>query len=199
MKDWQICSVISLLIVACSFDDGTKLPSVEERGSQAISDLNDLLLAPAHGWKMDYRPTVGSGSVFILLDFNEEGLVRIQSDVSANSGQFRDQLIPYRIDSGQGLELIMETYAVFHYLFELEMATFGGEFEFIFVAKQEDHLVFRSKTDAVLGENTILTFQPASASDSDLISARSFFQLSTGTFQTDDLAGVGFFRHTTFM
>ena len=193
MRNLILFCLSTWLFVSCGFDDGPELPSVEEREAEAIADLKDLLTAPSEGWRIDYRPTNGTGSFFILLDFREDDFVRIQSDVAANDGQFRDQTIPYRIDNAQGLELILETYAVFHYLFELEQASFGGEFEFIFVEEEGNNLVFASKTDAVLGENTVLRFEPASSSDENLISLESFDRLGKGIFQSENLAGVGNF------
>jgi hypothetical protein len=57
---------------------------------------------------------------------------------------------------------------MFSYLFEQYAATFGAEYEFIFVNKTPDNrLVFSSKTD--LGAKTILLFEPASASDINLL------------------------------
>ena len=180
----------SWLFYACSQDDGPKLPSVEERKEEAIDDLNDKLTGASNGWKVSYAPTEGTGVFFILMDFNRDGTVRLQSDVTANEGEFRDQIVSYRIDSSQGLELIFETYGVFHYLFELEQTTFGAEFEFVFVEEQSNNLLFRSKTDGGL-EPTTLVFEQAGSSDDALISTEAPAILSLGIFRGDNLANVG--------
>ena len=149
------------LTIACNDDDGPKLPSVEERVNEAISSLRNDLTAPANGWKLEYQPTPDAGVFFMLLNFEANGDVRIQSDVADNNGEFFDQTITYRIDNALGLELILETYGVFHYLFEQQQANFGAEFEFVFDRKEGENLLFRSATD--FGVPTILTFEPAEA------------------------------------
>ncbi len=150
--------LFSLVIISCE-DDGGDLPSVEERVSEAIDDLRDELTDPLNGWRLDYQPTPESGFFYILLDFTDDGLVNIQSDVADNEGEFFEQTIPYRIDNALGLELILETYGIFHYLFEQDQGNFGAEFEFIFLEKEGDNLVFESKSD--VGARSRLTFVPA--------------------------------------
>ena len=149
------------VIISCNDDDSPKLPSVEERVNEAISGLRNELTSPADGWILEYSPTPDAGVFFMLLKFDANGDVRIRSDVASNDGEFYDQTITYRIDNALGLELILETFGVFHYLFEQEQANFGAEFEFIFNEKDGDNLIFRSATD--FGEPTILTFEPAPA------------------------------------
>ena len=148
--------------IACEQED-PHLPSVEERTSMAIEELRDLLTEPANGWRIDYHPIPESGTYFMVLNFDGDGTVNIRSDVSANGGEFYDHTIPYRIDAALGIELIFETYGVFHYLFELQQASFGAEFEFIFKEEDGDNLVFESKSD--LSDRTEVTFQPASTAD----------------------------------
>ena len=186
-----ILSLIAMLI-GCSEDEGAKLPSVEERTAEAVEDLQNALQDPLNGWKLEYRPTSETGSFLILMDFNSNGTVRVQSDLSANDGEFRDQILSYRIDSSQGIELIFETYGVFHYLFEQQQASFGGEFEFLFIEETADNLQFSSKTD-VGSDVTTVVFEPAGPNDSDAISTEAIEQLSQGIFQTSDLAGIGDF------
>ena len=190
MKQVLSISVLALMILAgCNKEEEPKLPSVEDRVNDAIESLVDALTTPANGWKLAYRPTFQTGSFFVLMDFNENGTVRIQSDVSANEGEFRDQIIPYRIDSSQGLELILETFSVFHFIFEFEENTFGGEFEFVFIEESDDNLVFRSKSDQF--DITTLTFEPGSPTDSDLISTEAISILRQGIFQSDNLGSIG--------
>lgn len=167
MKKLSFLLIIALLGFGCT-EDESSLPSVEARTAEAINDLKDALTSPANGWKTYYQPTSGSGSFFMLLDFNKDGTVRIQSDLPAEDGVYYDQTIPYRIDAGLGLELIFETYAVFHYLFELDQASFGAEFEFIYDDEDGNNLVFYSKSD--LFDLSYITFEPASAADAQGLS-----------------------------
>ena len=155
------------VFIGCTSDDSPKLPSYEERAGSAIATLRTDLTTPSDGWRLEYQPTPESGVFFMLLEFDNDQ-VRIQSDVVANDGFLFDQTIPYRIDNALGLELILETYCVFSYLFEQDQGTFGAEFEFIFKEKDGENLIFESKTD--LSNPTILEFQPANSGDESLFS-----------------------------
>lgn len=167
MKKLLYFAFLVLVAFGCN-DDSQNLPSVEERTSEAINSLKDALTSPANGWKTYYQPTSESGSFYMLLDFDKDGTVRIMSDLPAEDGTYYDQTIPYRIDAGQGLELIFETYGVFHYLFELDQASFGAEFEFIYEEEDGNNLIFISKSD--LYDISSITLQPASASDAASLS-----------------------------
>ena len=82
--------------------------------------------------------------------------------------EFFEQTITYRIDSSLGLELIMESYCFFSFLFERDQATLLAEYEFNFVNKTPDNaLVFSSKTDP--GIPTTLLFEEAGANDIELL------------------------------
>ena len=159
---------IVFLLLSCKENDGD-IDSVEDRIKKAINDLTGELTTPSNGWKVLYQPTSTSGSFLMILDFDEDGEVRIRTDVAANDGEFLDQTINYRVDNSLKLELIFETYGIFHYLFELDQTTFGAEFEFYYEEKADNNLVFTSKTDGG-GFPTVLTFEPASANDINLLS-----------------------------
>ncbi|CAK9050123.1 DUF4302 domain-containing protein, partial [Durusdinium trenchii] len=153
----------------CGDDDEPDLAPIEERVEAAISELRNELTAPSNGWRLNYKPTNQSGTFLILMDFEENGEVRVQSDVPDNDGEFLNQTITYRIDNSLGLELIFETFGVFHFLFELEDTQFGAEFEFLYQGKEGDNLIFTSKTD--IFDETVLVFEPAQSSDPALFSA----------------------------
>jgi hypothetical protein len=132
----------------------------DDRVDDAVSALHDDLIDPPNGWKLRYRPESGSGSYWVFLKFEDNGSVHILSDLGANDGEFFDQTITYRVDSRLGIELILESYCFFSFLFEQEQATFGAEYEFHFVNKTpDDALVFRSKSD--VADATILVFEEA--------------------------------------
>lgn len=154
--------LFSVFFWSCN-EDEADLPSVEDRIQEAKGDLTDLLTAPQNGWKLNYRPVEGAGSYFMILDFEENGSVRIQSDLAADEGEYYDQTITYRIDAALNLELIFENYTAFHYLFELEQGSFGGEFEFIYQREQDGNLYFRSKSDFV--DITVIELIPATSGD----------------------------------
>ncbi|MEM9298392.1 MAG: DUF4302 domain-containing protein [Bacteroidota bacterium] len=172
-------SVFALVLGACESDDDN-LPSVEERVANAVDDLRDDLTEPANGWRLDYQPAPGTGLFYILLDFDDDGQVTIKSDVPDSNGEFFEQTITYRIDNGLALELILETYGVFHYLFEKDQSSFGGEFEFLFENEDGDDLIFRSKSD--VGNTTRLVFTPAISDAESLLSrelATNFAEFNT--------------------
>lgn len=162
IKKFFYIGILGMALLSCR-EDRDNLPSVEERTSMAIEELRSELVAPANGWHLEYTPTPESGSFFILMKFAPNGNLNIKSDVPGGGGEFYDQDITYRIDAALGLELILENYAVFHHLFELDQATFGAEFEFLFKGKEGENLIFESISD--FSNPTVLTFTPAAAGE----------------------------------
>jgi hypothetical protein len=155
-----------LIVLSSCKDDDINIfeKSADERVAEAIANLKQELASQPEGWKLKYRPENESGSYHVLLTFDNDDQVIIKTDLGANNGEFFEQTTTYRIDSSLGLELIMESYCFFSYLFEQEQATFGAEYEFNYLHKNDDgSLVFESKTDAI--DKTILVFEPATSSD----------------------------------
>lgn len=159
------CSV--LLLAGCKDDDINKFDkSADERIAEAIAGLKSKLTAPSNGWKLLYNPEDGYGSFLVLLDFQDDNKVTIKTDLGAEDGKFYEQTVGYRIDSSLGLELIIENYSFFAYLFEFDRATFGAEFEFLYQRENTNgSLLFSSKSDA--SDPTQLLFTEASDSDLD--------------------------------
>lgn len=170
----------TIVFTACNDDDVNVFDkTADERVSEAIGNLKQELIAPPNGWKVKYRPVTESGAYYVLMKFGEDNKVSITSDLSAEDGKYTTQTISYRIDSSLGLELVLENYNFFSFLFEQNMASFGAEFEFIYTSKTPDNaLVFRSKTD-LTNPVTILTFEEATATDASLVSPVVSGNLST--------------------
>ena len=169
MRFWRLYLLIFAFgVFSCTNDDNDNLPPVEERVTEAIASLKSELVAPTEGWRLEYQPSPDAGIFFMLLYFDENGNVNIRSDVADNNGEFLEQTITYRIDNALGLELIFETYGVFHYLFELNQSTFGGEFEFLYKEKEGENLRFESISDP--GTPTQIVFEPAQPGDENLFS-----------------------------
>ncbi len=159
--------LISILL-ACRDEEPIFEKSADERVEEAISDLNAKLTAPGNGWLLRYRPESESGVYNVLLDFNEDGTVNIQTDFGVNDGEFYEQTVTYRVDNSLGLELILENYSFFSFLFEQNGASFLAEYEFNYINETPDgDLVFRSKSDPSLP--TTLVFQPANEGDENLL------------------------------
>jgi hypothetical protein len=168
MRLHNIYFMLFFFIIACTNDEEDNLPSVEERVAAAVNDLKNDLTAPPNGWRVNYQPTPQAGIFFMILDFDEDGMVTIKTDVVDNDGEFIKHTVPYRIDHAHSLELIFETYGVFHHLFEKDQASFGAEFEFLYSGKQGENLVFVSKSD--LSNRTVMVFEPAGPGDETLLS-----------------------------
>ena len=169
MKRGLLIILIAVGLGACQEDDRNLFDqSSDERAAAAIADLKADLVAPANGWLLRYQPVDGSGIYNVLLKFDENDKVAIQTDLSLNGGRFFDQTISYRIDNSMGLELIFETYSFFSFLFEQSQASFGAEFEFNFINKTPDNaLVFNSKSDRSSPTRIVLT--PAAEEDINLL------------------------------
>lgn len=159
---------IVFLVFGCR-NELDKLTPPEERVATSIADLKTKLASPSHGWMVNYQPTAQSGIFYMLMNFDEKGMVRVQSDVSGDDGAYYDQTIPYRLDIRSSIELIFESYGMLHYLFEQNSSTFGAEFEFYYAGVAGETLQFVSKTDN--GSNrTVISMEPASADAADVFS-----------------------------
>lgn len=168
MNKIVLAIVCICLLGACQNDETLFEKSADERVAEAIANLKAQLTAPAEGWLLRYKPESESGAYYVLLNFDEEDNVRIRTDFGTNDGEFYDQTITYRIDNSLGLELILENYSFFSFLFELDDASFLAEYEFDYINETpEGALVFRSKTDP--SSPTTLVFEPASANDVNLL------------------------------
>lgn len=167
MKKLPLLLAICAILYSCT-NETEDIASPEIRVATAINNFRSKLTAPANGWRVEYQPTPESGIFLLLMDFNENGEVQIQSDVPDNSGEFSSQTTTYRIDNALGLELIFENYNVLHYLFELDQSQFGAEFEFYFAEEIGEDLVLLSKSDGP--DPTVFTLTPAGANDSALLS-----------------------------
>lgn len=166
-KGIHIIWVIVFALTACRDAEVKPLfdKSADERAAEAIANLKADLVAPANGYKLKYKPDDAAGSFYVLLKFNEDNTLRIRADIAVEDGKYFDDTLTYRIDSSLGLELIMETNCFFSFLYELDQATFGAEYEFNYASKTPDNaLVFVSKTDP-LEPRTRLVFEPAAVDD----------------------------------
>nr|WKN36936.1 DUF4302 domain-containing protein [Tunicatimonas sp. TK19036] len=154
--------VLMLLLAACGTNDDDLIfdKTADERVAEAIAALESQLTAPANGWVLRYQPVDESGAYVVLLNFTEDGELRIRTDFKVGDEEFYDQTITYRVDNSLGLELIFENYSFFSFLFEQDNASFQAEYEFDYINETPNgELVFRSKTD--LGSPTTLVFEQA--------------------------------------
>lgn len=169
MRNLRTILILLVLVVSSCTNDLEKLTPPAERSEASVEQLKDDLTSPANGWVLNYEPTDESGVFYMVLDFNDDGTVRIQSDVPGDDNAYFDQTIAYRIESRLSLELIFETYGVFHYLFEENASTFGAEFEFYYVGNEGGNLRFISKSDGQ-DDQSELSFVPATSSSTSVFS-----------------------------
>ena len=168
-KVFYILVLLLGVLGACNDDDINVFEkTADERAAEAIASLKQDLVSAPDGWLVRYKPQEGAGSYYVLMSFNEDDKVYIKTDLGAENGEYLQDTISYRIDNSMGLELILENYSFFSFLFEQDQATFGAEYEFDFVNKtSDDALVFRSKTD--FGTPDIILFEEASPGDETLL------------------------------
>lgn len=168
-----------LMITSCEEDDVNLFEqTADERAAVAVANLKEELTAPSNGWLIRYKPQEGFGSYYVLMNFHENDKVVIRTDLGAENGEYFQDTVSYRIDNSLGLELIIENYSFFSFLFEQEEATFGAEYEFNYANKTPDgDLVFRSKTD--ISTKDIIVFEEASPDDLGLLGVDLATNLNT--------------------
>jgi hypothetical protein len=176
---YNILYILVILLVSCKDDDINLFEkTADERAADAIATLKADLIAPANGWRIKYRPVDDAGSYYVLMSFNEDNKVTIKTDLSAEDGKYFEETISYRIDNSMGIELILENYSFFSFLFEQEQASFGAEYEFDFVNKTPDNLlVFSSKTD--VSNPTIIVFEQAAENEAAILGQNLSMNLSS--------------------
>lgn len=170
MKKLFNAAIVMLIALVSCQDDDVRLfdKTADERAAEAIASLKQDLVAPDHGWLVKYRPQEGAGAYYVLMNFQENNKVVIKTDLGAENGEYFQDTISFRVDNSMGLELILENYSFFSFLFEQDAATFGAEYEFNFINKTPDNaLVFQSKTD--VGVPDIILFEEATAADVNLL------------------------------
>lgn len=174
-----ILPVVFLAIVSCEDDDVNLFDkTADERAAEAVANLKEELTSPSNGWLVRYKPQEGFGSYYVLLNFAEDDKVVIRTDLGAEDGEYFVDTVYYRVDNSLGLELIIENYSFFSFLFEQDQATFGAEYEFNYANKTPDgDLVFRSKTDTSTPD--VIVFQEASPDDINLLGVALAQNLNT--------------------
>ena len=163
----HVLVVMALVLVAgCADNNVDPLfdQSVNERTDALKSEYLKALTSPENGWIGYYSPNKDFGVYSIVMDFDENGAVKIDSDY--NQGVDNNS-ITYRIDKSLKIELVLESFAVFHQIFSINNNNNGGEFVFNILSATENEIVLESKTDT--GEDiTILTLRKALPEDLDL-------------------------------
>lgn len=143
----------------------------EERMAQVVNNYTEALTAPEHGWIGYYTSVSNVGGFMVLLQFGEDGNVRIKNEaVDYANIASKEESVPWRVGIGQFPELVFESASIFsewHGL-RLDEGPFlqGGEFQFFIESATEEQVVLRSKTDEA--DVTYLRLRKANKIDWDL-------------------------------
>ncbi|WP_067148154.1 DUF4302 domain-containing protein [Pseudotamlana agarivorans] len=161
----SVCMLL-LTVTACTDNDVEPLfdQSINERIDEVKTEYTDILTSSEYGWVGYYSPNKDFGAFTMLMDFDDSGYVSIASDYLKGA---EDNTITYRIAKTLKLELVLETHAVFHAIYEINDNNNDGEYVFNILSVTEDEVVLESKTD--YGDDiTIFTLRKATQADLDL-------------------------------
>jgi hypothetical protein len=153
--------LLLLFALGCTDNDVEPLfeQSIKERTDEFIANYQEILTKPENGWVGVYSPNNSFGAYTMVMDFDENGNVKINSDYETGG---QDNTITYRLDKTLKIELVLETYAVFHEIFSLNDNSNQGEFVFNILSATNEEIVLESKLD--YGDDiTIFTLRPAAA------------------------------------
>ena len=164
----------AFVLVSC---DGPETISEKEyrraeiASDEAIEQLRNKLVEVPNGWATLYRPDAKSGGSYsLVLDFDADGSVRIQSDATFDGGVYQDHTIRWRVSHLRKARLIFESYGLFHFFSERDRARYGGEHEFSYDGEENGELIFTSDTDYLLETGlTTMKFRARQQGDGEVI------------------------------
>lgn len=161
----SVCMLL-LTVTACTDNDVEPLfdQSINERVDEAKAEYLEILTSAEYGWIGNYNPNKDFGTFTMLMDFDDNGYVSIASDYQVGT---EDNTITYRISKSLKLELVLETHAAFHSIYEFYNNGNDGEYVFNILSANDDEVVLESKRDYG-DEITIFTLKKATQADLDL-------------------------------
>ncbi len=158
--------LLLLIVTSCTNNEVEPLfdQTVNERTDALKKQYSDILTAPENGWVGYYSPNKDFGAYTMLLNFDADGNLSINSDYEAGA---QNNSITYRLDKTLKIELVFESSSVFSEIFSLYDNNNGGEFVFNILSATSEEVVLESKLD--FGDDvTIFKLRPALESDLDL-------------------------------
>ena len=159
-------SILLLVVASCSDNEVEPLfdQTVNERADALKLEYSNILTSAENGWIGYYSPNKDFGAYTMLLDFDSNGDVSVNSDFEAGA---QNKAITYRIDKTLKVELVFESTSVFSEIFAINNNNNQGEFVFNILSATQDEVILESKLD--FGDDvTILTLQKADLSELDL-------------------------------
>lgn len=173
------------------------------RTADLAKKYTDILTKPEFGWVAHYSPNGKNGTNILLLKFDKEGNVVMQSDYQDGR---HNNTITYRIDKTMKMELVFETNSVLHAIYEVNNNNNNGEYVFNILDANDEQVHLESKTDNGYGGDVVtqLRIKPATESDWDLSAiSRVFKEMEKINFSTvwkiasadGVIANISFFEH----
>ncbi len=135
-----------LMITSCQDNKEEYLfgENINSRFEKLKSEYVETLTSAENGWIGYYNPNDKVGGFIVLMKFDKDGYVTMASDY--NEGQ-NDNKTTYRIDKRLKVELIFESHAVLHQIYETNKNGVDGEYTFNIKSATKDEVVLESATD----------------------------------------------------
>jgi hypothetical protein len=175
-----VVSVVMFLgVLSCTKNEVKPVFSqtITERTDAFKNKYLDILTTPENGWVCNYSPNKDSGTYTVLMNFKKTGAVAIKSDYKTGT---IDNTITYRLDKTLKIELVLESFSVFHDIFEINNNNNKGEFVFNILSATNDEVVLESKLDS--GDDiTLFTLRKAKTTDLDLTGIYTSFNNISGS------------------
>lgn len=161
-------SIVSMLLLFSCYkaDKDTDVfdEPLEVRVQQTLQKYRNALTSSEFGWVLNYQSKPEFGAFKLLLKFNSDQTLEITSDFLSGS---LDLPTTWRVSKTQIPELVIESFTVFHHLFEADNFINQAEFEFFFEKIEENNIELKSKTDTE--QPTILKLRKATEEDKERI------------------------------
>ncbi len=156
---------VLLLSTACQ-DDNREEYLFEDNPNARFEKLKDsyvnTLTSAENGWIGYYAPNDKVGGYVILMKFDKNGNVTMSSDYAKGGS---DNTSTYRIDKKLKVQLVLETHAVLHQIYETNQNGVEGEYVFNILNVTDDTVELESATDFGYGGSSVtkLTLKKATA------------------------------------
>ncbi|MBR5119276.1 MAG: DUF4302 domain-containing protein [Muribaculaceae bacterium] len=170
--------ILSLSLVACAPSEVDDLfdESPAARMDNAVKNYTEMLKADGGRWLMEYFCSAGEPGYNYIMTFHDDGTVDIATKNSyVNGGAFYSDRSLWEVVSDYGPVLSFNTYNSAFHVFsnpEIELGTSGtststygkgheGDYEFVIVGSDENHIKMRGKKTAITIMMTRLTTEMA--------------------------------------
>lgn len=151
---------ISLLFTSCEKLDENynKIPEDAPRMEDLQQEYQEMLVANADGWFMEYQPGSDNPSVPIFMKFSADGMVSIVSD---RQGFDQERVSTYRVGGVIGPELIFDTYSVYSSIAE----SGGGVFDFRMYPQENGEFILKHASGGLATEFVLRKAHPDDQDD----------------------------------